>query len=53
MNGGVFQDPTEPLHPTLHLTPFFFKIRTVGTDVYAAVTIRLHGYGNEHAEQKK
>jgi len=35
-------------------TPFFpFHIRIVGTDVYAAVTIRLRGYGSEHAEQTK
>jgi hypothetical protein len=32
---------------------FFFQTRTVGTDVYAAVAIKLHGYGNEHADQKK
>ena len=52
MNGGFLQYPTEPLHPTLHLSPFFNR-RTVGTDVYAALTIKLHGYGNGHAEQKK
>ena len=38
----------------LYMYPlFFFHICIVGTDVYAAVTIRLRGYGNEHAEQKK
>jgi hypothetical protein len=51
MNGVVRVTST-----TLHVPPFFpVNIRIVGTDVYAAVTIRMHGYwyGNEHAEQNK
>ena len=39
--------------PNFTCTPFFFHIRIVGTDVYAVVTIRLRGYGNEQTEQKK
>ena len=53
MNGGVWQDPTEPLPPTLHVAPFSCNIRIVGTVEYADVTIRLHEYGSEHAEQMK
>jgi hypothetical protein len=39
----------------LYIYPFLFvfHIRIVGMDVYAAVTIRLHEYGNEHTEQMK
>jgi len=54
MNGGVWQDPPDPLHPILlYPPPFFLNIHTEDTDMYAVVIKRLHGYGNEHVEEKK
>ena len=27
MNGGFFQSPTEPLHPTVHVSPFLIDVQ--------------------------
>ena len=54
MNGCVWQGPTQPhLHPIVPSPLFFLKIRKDGTDMWAVVTMILHGYANEHVKQKE